>query len=224
MKMAPRDKGVFVQGVFRANMMIIGLAFVSSAYGAEGIAVGAIFAGLLTLVLNIYAVFALSNATGESKLNPLLIARQLITNPLIIAILIALMVKFLRLPIPTLVEQAGGYLSAMALPLALICAGATLDFRQIFKASDVALWSSFGRLIIAPSVAIAVGLMLDLDSLNMGVLILLTTSPAASASYVMAKAMGANDVAAANIIGITTVGAMPTMAVSLTALRFFGLI
>ncbi|NLP32707.1 MAG: AEC family transporter, partial [Oligella ureolytica] len=41
---------------------------------------------------------------------------------------------------------------------------------------------------------------------------------------VMAKAMGANDVAAANIIGITTVGAMPTMAISLTLLRYFGLI
>ena len=86
------------------------------------------------------------------------------------------------------------------------------------------MWSSVGRLIVAPIVAVIVGLVFALSSMELGVMLLMTASPAAAASYVMAKAMGANDVAAANIIGITTVGAMPTMAVSLTLLRFFGLI
>lgn len=50
----------------------------------------------------------------------------------------------------------------------------------------------------------------------LGVMFLMTASPAASASYVMAKAMGANDVTAANILGLTTVLAMPTVALSVT--------
>ncbi len=221
---APRDHGVFVQGVFRANMMIIGLAFVSSAYGANGVAIAAIFGGVLTLLLNVLAVITLSKATANKKFNPLLMARQIVTNPLIIGILLSLACKWLHVPIPSLITEAGGYVSSLALPLALICAGATLDFRKIFSASDIAMWSSVGRLIVAPIVAVIVGLVFALSSMELGVMLLMTASPAAAASYVMAKAMGANDVAAANIIGITTVGAMPTMAVSLTLLRFFGLI
>ncbi|SUA68892.1 AEC family transporter [Oligella urethralis] len=221
---APRDHGVFVQGVFRANMMIIGLAFVSSAYGANGVAIAALFGGVLTLLLNVLAVITLSKATGNKKFNPLLMARQIVTNPLIIGILLSLACKWLHVPIPSLIAEAGGYVSSLALPLALICAGATLDFRKIFSASDIAMWSSVGRLIVAPIVAVIVGLVFALSSMELGVMLLMTASPAAAASYVMAKAMGANDVAAANIIGITTVAAMPTMAVSLTLLRFFGLI
>lgn len=220
----PRDQGVFVQGVFRANMMIMGLAFVSSAYGASGVAIAAIFGGFLTLLLNILAVITLSKASGNSKFNPILMARQLITNPLIIAILVALACKTLRVPVSPLLAETGRYVAALALPLALICAGATLDLKKLFKTTDISLWASIGRLIVAPIVAIFVGMMFSLDSMSLGVMLLMTASPAATASYVMAKAMGANDVAAANIIGITTVGAMPTMAVSLTLLRYFGLI
>lgn len=220
----PRDQGVFVQGVFRANMMIIGLAFVSSAYGANGVAIAAIFGGVLTLLLNILAVLTLSKVSGNKKFSPLLMAKQIATNPLIIGIILALICKWLVVPIPALVSQAGGYVASLALPLALICAGATLDFRKIFSATDIAMWSSIGRLIVSPFVAVFVGLVFSLSSMELGVMLLMTASPAAAASYVMAKAMGANDVAAANIIGITTVGAMPTMAVSLTLLRYFGLI
>ncbi|MDO5667948.1 MAG: AEC family transporter [Alcaligenaceae bacterium] len=220
----PRDQGVFVQGVFRANMMIMGLAFVSSAYGTDGLAIGAIFGGFLTLLLNVLAVITLSKASGTGKFNPLAMARQIITNPLIIAIIAALIFKSINLPVSPLIAEAGRYVAALALPLALICAGATLDFKRIFNTSDISLWASIGRLIVAPIVAIIVGLAFGLDSMTMGVMLLMTASPAAAASYVMAKAMGANDVAAANIIGLTTVGAMPTIAISLTALRYFGLV
>ena len=220
----PRDQGVFVQGVFRANMMIMGLAFVSSAYGSNGVAIAAIFGGFLTLLLNILAVITLSKASGNTKFNPILMTRQIIRNPLIIAIIAALICKSLHVPVSPLIAEAGGYIAALALPLALICAGATLDFKKIFNTSDISLWASIGRLIVAPIIAVLVGLAFKLDSMSLGVMLLMTASPAAAASYVMAKAMGANDVAAANIIGLTTVGAMPTMAISLTLLRYFGLI
>ena len=40
-----RDKGVFVQGVFRSNMAIMGLAFVQNAYGNAGLPSGAVYVG-----------------------------------------------------------------------------------------------------------------------------------------------------------------------------------
>ena len=38
----PADQGVFVQGIFRSNMAIIGLATVANAYGSSGLGIGAV--------------------------------------------------------------------------------------------------------------------------------------------------------------------------------------
>ncbi|WP_231623919.1 AEC family transporter [Neisseria sp. 83E34] len=61
-----RDKGVFVQGVFRSNLAIIGLAFVSNAYGNEGLAAGAVYTGAITILYNILAVVTLSRSAESS--------------------------------------------------------------------------------------------------------------------------------------------------------------
>ena len=108
------------------------------------------------------------------------------------------------------------------MPLALICAGAALDVKSLFKVSDISLWSSLGRLIGAPLVAVAVGWAFGLQGIAMGVLFMMMATPVAAASYVMAKAMGANDVAAANIVGLTTIGAMPVAAAGIALLRSLG--
>ena len=222
-RMVATDKGVFVQGVYRANTMIAGLAFIANAYGAEGVAVGAVYGGAMTLLYNVLAVVTLNqNVAGSRRVQMAYFARQLLTNPLIIAILLALAAKAIALPVSPLLVQTGGYLAAIALPLALICAGATLNVQSLFSVSNIALWSSMGRLIAAPVIAVLVGLAFGLQGLNMGVLFMMMATPVAAASYVMAKAMGANEVAAANIIGITTVGAMPVAAGGIALLRTLG--
>jgi len=51
----------------------------------------------------------------------------------------------------------------------------------------------------------------------------MVASPTAAASYVMAKAMGGNDVLAANILAFTTVVGMFGMAIGAATLRALGL-
>ena len=57
--------------------------------------------------------------------------------------------------------------------------------------------------MFAPVLAILFGWAFDLRGIEMGILFLMTATPVAAASYVMAKAMGGNEVMAANIMGIT---------------------
>lgn len=219
-----RDKGVFVQGVFRSNLGIVGLAFVSNAYGSAGLAAGAVFTGVVTVLYNILAVITLSRSTGSSlkqRLKDTL--AKIAANPLIQAIAAALVLKEMNLAVPVLLLETGGLLAKIALPLALICAGATFDVRSVFHASGISMQASIGRLVAAPLVAVAVGLALGLSGVPMGVLFLMTATPVAVASYVMAKALGGNDVAAANITGITTVGAVVPAVVGVVLLRSAGL-
>ncbi|EGZ51283.1 AEC family transporter [Neisseria wadsworthii] len=219
-----RDKGVFVQGVFRSNLGIIGLAFVSNAYGAPGLAAGAVYTGVITILYNILAVVTLSrSAEGSIGRRIKDTVKKIMTNPLILAIVAAMLLQRFDIAIPKTVMRMGGYLADIALPLALICAGATFDIRSVIHASDISMQASIGRLIVAPVVAVAVGLAFGFSGIPMGVLFLMTATPVASASYVMAKSMGGNDVAAANITGITTAGAIFSAVAGMVWLRSAGL-
>lgn len=218
-----KDKGVFVQGVFRSNMAIISLATVANAYGDKGVSVGAIYMGVITILYNILAVITLSYAQNQTnsfhqKLTHL--TKQIIKNPLIIALISAFIYKAAALPPPPeFIHKTGTLLANTALPLALLCAGATLDVKSMLQPSGLSMKASLGRIVLAPMVAVAVGVGLQLTPMQLGVLFMMVASPAAAASYVMAKAMGGNEVLAANILAFTTVFGMIGMAVGMAILR-----
>ncbi len=224
----PEDQGVFVQGVFRSNMAIIGLATVANAYGAQGLSIGAVYMGVVTILFNILAVITLSRVSKSVDdtwiSRGTMIVKKLLTNPLILALVGAFVYKALPLPPLTgVIHTTGDLLAAVALPLALICAGASINLKSMLHPSGLSMQASIGRIVIAPLIAIAVGLGFGLSGVHMGVLFLMVASPTAAASYVMAKAMGGNDVLAANILAFTTVVGMFGMAIGAASLRALGL-
>ncbi|MDN5802614.1 MAG: AEC family transporter [Psychrobacter sp.] len=223
----PADQGVFVQGIFRSNMAIIGLATVANAYGEAGLSIGAVYMGVVTILFNILAVITLSRVSKSADdtwvSRSTMVVKKLFTNPLIIALVAAFAYKALPLPpITGVIHTTGDLLAAVALPLALICAGASIDLKSMLHPSGLSMQASIGRIVIAPIVAIAVGLSFGLSGVHMGVLFLMVASPAAAASYVMAKAMGGNDVLAANILAFTTVVGLFGMAIGAAILRVLG--
>ncbi|WP_440465247.1 AEC family transporter [Psychrobacter sp. ASPA161_6] len=225
----PADQGVFVQGIFRSNMAIIGLATVANAYGERGLSIGAVYMGVVTILFNILAVITLSRVSKSVDdtwvSRSTMIVKKLFTNPLIIALVAAFAYKALPLPpITGVIHTTGDLLAAVALPLALICAGASIDLKSMLHPSGLSMQASIGRIVIAPLIAIAIGLGFGLSGVHMGVLFLMAASPTAAASYVMAKAMGGNDVLAANILAFTTVVGMFGMAIGAATLRGIGLI
>lgn len=196
------DRGVFIQGVFRGNIGIIGLSLTAGVYGSsDTFAASAVLVGALALQMNILAVVCL---TQDENPSPWPLVKKVLHNPLIIALLLAILVKALHIPVPKIVTNFAGYYKNLTLPLALLATGASFDLRGIFGAGQMALWASAGRLLLSPLVFLAFGLVFGLRGEALGILYLIGATPAASASYIMAKAMGGNATAAANIIAITT--------------------
>lgn len=223
----PADQGVFVQGVFRSNMAIIGLATVDNAYGATGLSIGAVYMGVVTILFNILAVITLSRVSKSSEdtlvSRSMMVIKKIFTNPLIIALVSAFVYKALPLPpISGVIHTTGDLLAGVALPLALICAGASINIKSMLHLSGVSMQSSIGRIVVAPIVAVVVGLLFGLSGVHLAVLFLMVASPAAAASYVMAKAMGGNDILAANILAFTTVFSLFGMAIGAAVLRSLG--
>ncbi|MBW3695129.1 AEC family transporter [Vibrio sp. T187] len=221
----PKDQGVIIQGGFRANTAIIGLAYVANIYGNEGVALAAIYVASMTVLYNIQAVIALTpkgEDTGSKAVT--VIAKSLTKNPLIIAIFLAVFFYALSIPIPKMVTDAGQYFANMTLPLALLCTGGSLDISSL-KQERLSTWfSSSYKLIVAPLMITLAGFGLGFRGLDLGLIFLMSAAPTAAASYVMARAMGSNSTLAANIIALTTVLSLITCTLGIFILKASGLI
>lgn len=212
------DRGVVVQGAFRSNMAIVGLAYCVNAYGEAGLAAASLYLGFVTILLNILSVVTLNrslNRHGSWRDNFKAIAR----NPLIIAILLALPVAWTHVHLPAVLLRTGEYFAQMTLPLALLCTGASLSLEGLRQEPRNAVYSSLGKLLLVPVLLTAGGFALGFRGMELGILFLLSSAPTAAASYVMARAMGGNASLSANIIVLTTLGSIFTTSLGIMVLR-----
>ena len=218
----PEDRGVVVQGAFRSNMGIIGLAYCVNAYGDAGLVAASLYLGLVTIVFNILAVITLNRALSKRRgLGGIL--RGIVTNPLIIGIVLALPVSYFELRLPAIALQSGRYFAEMTLPLALLCTGASLNFASLRDELSNTLQASVLKLIAVPVLITTGGMLLGFRGIELGVLFLMSAAPTAAASYVMVRAMNGNAVLAANIIALTTLGSIVATSAGITVLRTSGL-
>ncbi|KHS74041.1 transporter [Pectobacterium brasiliense] len=224
----PKERGIFVQGGFRSNTGVMGLAFAMSAYGDEGIAVGSLYLMVTVIMFNALSVITLTRSlqrqSPEQKIPVSQLLRGIVTNPLIIGLLLGAAYGQSQLPMPGVIKQTGGFISSMALPLALLCAGASLEWRSMFRSSNVAVLSSVAKVFVVPGLLTLGGWLVGFRGVELGIIFLFSSTPTAAGSYAMTRAMGGNATLAANIIGLTTVGAFFMIALGLYFLRLLGVI
>ncbi|WP_375748465.1 AEC family transporter [Vibrio sp. HN007] len=200
-----KDKGVVVQGAYRANTAIIGLAYVANAYGHDAVAVAAIYVAPMTILYNILAVIALT-PKGDSSFSQVskVMVKSITRNPLILAIMTGILFYTLSIPVPEMVLSAGQYFANMTLPLALLCTGGSLNLWSLKNEGKPAWVSTCYKLALAPLFITSAALLLGYRGLELGIVFFMSSAPTAAASYVMARAMGGNPTLAANIIALTT--------------------
>ncbi|USD67329.1 AEC family transporter [Vibrio sp. SCSIO 43136] len=219
------DQGVITQCGFRANTAIIGIAYVASAYGEDGVALAALYVATTTFIYNVEAVICLS-PKGETTFSQAakLMMTTLTKNPLIIGILAGTAFFLLSLPIPQMVEDAGNYLSRMTLPLALLCTGGSLNLGSMKKDTGPAWFATSYKLVVAPLVITVSAYLLGFRGVELGILYLMNAAPVAAAAYVMARSMGGNATLTANVIAMSTAISTITCTLGLVILSSFKLL
>lgn len=216
------DRGVYVQGAFRGNNGIVGLALATSLYGEHGLALGSVLAALVILCYNTLATVVLAIYSPVLKSDPLSIARQVLVNPLILGVLAALPFSWWGVPLPAWLLTSGEYFARMTLPLALICIGGTLSLAALRSSGALALSASLMKMVWLPALCSALAWLCGFRGAELGVLFLYFASPTAAASYVMARAAQGNHELAAAIVVITTVVAALTTNLGLFILQWGG--
>lgn len=218
------DRGVVVQGAFRSNLGVVGLALCINAFGSEGLAIAVIILAVVTPVFNILSVYALNHALNPDR--PFSFVKtglDILKNPLILAIILAMLFGQLDLTLPKVLYDAGSYLARMTLPLALIVIGGSLSLRELKNSRFELTWAVLAKLIVMPMMVVIPAYLAGFDGVVLGCILLMFASPTAAASFVMVRLIGGNFLLASNIIVFSTILSAVTISLLLYMLKILAL-
>lgn len=220
-----KDKGVFIQGSFRGNFAIIGLALIANIFGTDKLGKASIILAFLIPLYNVLSVIALTvPLRKEKELSLIKLFVEILKNPLILAVIFSLPFSYFNLPVPNIIQKTTDYLAALSLPLALIGIGGFMNFSEIKKASVTAFYSTSLKLILFPLIVTFAAIKFSFIGDDLGIIFILFGCPTAIASFIMAEAMGTNGKLAGNIVLITTLSSIITITLGVFILRQNGLL
>ncbi|WP_428386153.1 AEC family transporter [Mucisphaera sp.] len=222
--------GVVIQGGFRGNLAFVGLPVIDLA-GADTrtLAIAALTLGPIVAFYNVLAVLALAwsdnhhNGTPATLMtNVLQSIRSLVTNPLIIACVLGLLMGLSGLAEIRPLAQTLTLLGQPAAPLALMSLGGALVVYKIRSRLSLALGVTTIKLAVCPALAIGLAWFLNLDEQQAFALILLAACPTAVASYVLVTQFKSDQGLAATIIAMTTLASPVSLGIGLIVLKGWG--
>lgn len=212
--------GAFVHGSYRGNFVYMGLALISNILGKETVVYGAL---IIVFIMPIYNILAVIILTLKEKDRPIAkfenILVDIIKNPMILAIIIALPFSVLKVSFPFMITKSLDYLGVIATPLSLILIGASVQLTVIKEKIFPILLASLYKLVLQPLIFIPIAMLLDFNPEQIVVLFVLFSVPAAMNVYIMTKKMGGDSELASGIIVSTVFLSVITLPVGIFTLR-----
>jgi predicted permease len=225
--LGPSETGAFVQGSFRANLAYVGLPIVLNAVGPAGLRKAGIFLGLIVPLLNGLSIVALMAPHGAGKGAGIAttvsrIARQIATNPIILACLAGIAWSVLKLPIPGMIDRTLRLLTPATLPLALLCLGGSFSFERARKGFPVAALAAFLKGCVLTGIGIGLYRWMGLAGEDMRIGAIMLGCPTAVVTYVMAARLRGDTDLAGTIVIVSTAASAVTITGWLFVLRALG--
>lgn len=218
------QRGAFIQGSYRSSAAILGLAFINNMYDSVGMAPLMII-GCVPLY-NIFAVIILTlkGDNGGKKPNMKETFINVMKNPILLSILIALPFALLNLHFPSFVNKAIGSVANTATPLALISIGASFEGKKALKKMKPTLLASFIKLILLASLFLPLAVFFGYRNQELMALLVMLGSPTTVSSYIMAKNTGNDGILTSSIIVLTTLLSSLTLTLWIFVLKSFGVL
>ncbi len=177
-----------LQGGIRFNNLM-GFAIVGALFGAPGTGFGAVATGIIVPFVQVVTTlaFALDGQRGPPR--PAMIARQLLLNPLLLAVAIGFGVAALG-GLPPGIAPTVQTLGRASVALGLLCVGAALSVDSFSDRVGVQAVTGVLKLTVMPLVTWALCTLFGVPPLATAVAVIFMALPTAATSYVMARALG----------------------------------
>lgn len=218
------QQGVVIQGIFRSNYVIFGVAVVQNMYGPKSTTTAAILSAILVPMYNFLAVVALS-IFGEKRENDRKkIILDIIKNPLIISSVLGIIFSLLGIRLPTAVNTTVQDLAKLSTPIAFMILGGDLDFSKVKGNLKTAFVVLTIKLVILPLIMIPMVVMMGYRDADLLSGVLAYQTPVAVSSYIMAQQAGADGQLAGQLVVFSSVLSIFTLFVTIFILRTMGLL
>lgn len=209
-----RNDGPAFTSVFQGGVRWNGFALLAAApalYGQTGVDLIGLAFGPMVLFVNVICVAVLSRWGASRATSWRAVLDQIVANPLILACAAGLAFNFLSVGSLGPVSDALALLGQAAMPIALLCVGAGLDFDALRASSVRVAAATTLKLLLAPLIFWCLARTLGADPLHAAVAAGMGATPTAAAGYTLAREMGGDARLMAAIITATTLASIITM-------------
>lgn len=206
-----------LQGSARHNTFIA-LAVAERLFGIDGLALAALASAMLIPVTNVTVVslvVVLVSGRRQSTGVAMAIVRDLVRNPLLLAVALGVMTNFLSNGEIAVVHDMTRILGGAALPIMLLCVGASLRIQALTGAAVPIAVACISKMVVFPAAVVALALATGLTETQMMIAVLFGAVPTASSAYTLAKQLGGDAPLMAAIVTIQTGAAFFTLPITL---------
>lgn len=201
---------------YHSNIGYLGLPLVAATFDAQVTAIASVVLGVVSLTQVPLTVLVLTTINGADATVGSELGR-LARNPVLVTLLAGLTVGSLGLSLPAVVTGGLDVLGTLALPIALLCVGASLQLDR--PDVDVGATGSVVALKIAlmPALGWLVFSLLSVDAATFTATIVMLGTPTAVSTYVFANELGGDETFASLNVFLTTLASVASLFVLIRA-------
>lgn len=208
----------FFQTTVRWNGFMA-LAVAEKIFPPEGAAVVALVMAVIIAPLNVASVAVVSRFAERAASWPA-VGRAVVTNPLIVAVIAAVLIRQMPVPLYGPVTETLHLIGRASIGMGLIAIGAGLRPGQMFS-PRVSIWLSVVlKLLLFPAVVVATALSFGVGPQQVGYLALCGAVPTAMNGYLLARQLGGDAELYAAITTLQTALSFLTLPAALYATAY----
>lgn len=218
------QQGVVIQGIFRSNYVIFGVAVVENMYSSANTATAAILSAVLVPMYNFLAVIALSFFGGKRERDLKKVIIGILKNPLILASVLGIIASLSGIKLPKAADTTLNDLAKLATPIAFLILGGDFDFSKIKGNLRTAGCVILVKMVILPIIFIPIVVAMGYRNSDLLAALLAYQTPVAVSSYIMAQQAGADEQLAGQLVVFSSIVSIFTLFVTIFILRQMGLL
>lgn len=213
------ERGVFIQGASRGNLLISGLAFTHGIYGMEGVALASLPLGMYIIFNNVFSIAVLKYYAGDDQQSLSQYWLEIVKNPIIIAVLAGALCGWSDISVPMSIQNTGNILGQLTVPLILFTVGASFDFTLLRNPGNVGWIATLFKCLAMPVIGVSLAYAAGIHGMELGIIFLLLSSPTSSISVVFAQLFSSHKGLAANMVLTSSLLSIITVASGLVILQ-----
>ncbi len=189
------DRQTFLAPLIFSNTGNLGLPLALFAFGEVGLSYAVVVFAVSAIIQFTFGIWLVSGGGSLVKL---------VQEPLVPATLLGALFLWMDWETPRFLTNALDLIGQMAIPIMLITLGVAVARLSVGALTRPLVLSAL-KVAISAGCATTVGLWFDLDPVAFGVLVLQVATPVAVTSYMLAEKYGADGVAVAGLVVVSTV-------------------